>query len=355
MDPDFKEYVDKKDINKSPNWICTYCNSQNKASDDTCNQCGASRTESTENYFTAKREPETPTQDKSDPIPPDTHKPPEPLPRSEPDLTEHKEEPESFLSKIRSKLANSKIETQLIKKIGISLAISITILAALFWLFTPVERTAEITGFEWYRNITIEENREFQESDWYLPSGAELRYTRTEIRSYKQVFDHYKTVTKQVPRERITGYRDVVTGYRDLGNGQFEEITSQEPIRETYYETVTEQEPVYRDEPVYDTKYYYNIWRWVDARNVKTSGFDKNPEWGTYTLGDLEREGRRSQTYYIVGNTDGNSQRFTVSRSEWDSLNVGDVITFETFRFGNKILKFKGIDPINISELQNAA
>ena len=44
-----------------------------------------------------------------------------------------------------------------------------------------------------------------------------------------------------------------------MGNGYFEEETISTPVYETYYETEEYQEPIYRDEPVYAMKYYYDI------------------------------------------------------------------------------------------------
>lgn len=342
MNSSKKEYVDDKDINNDPDWICSYCNSQNRANSDTCEQCGAPRIESRKNYFT--RENSSNNENNSDNTSSDKS-PETQLTRMNPT-----EKPVSDTMSSIGKVKNwMTANNRRIMKIGIISVSLICVVLSLIWLFTPVERTMQIEGFEWQRTITIEENRKFEESGWSLPAGADLKYTRSEIRSYEQVFDHYETVTHQVQRERITGYKDVVTGYRDLGNGQFEEITSREPIRETYWDTETEQKAVYRDEPVYDTKYYYSIWRWVTTRNVTTSDAGKDPKWGTYTLGDKEREGSRYEHYYLTGRINDSMQKFETSRTKWDSLNTGDNISFTTFRFSNEILEFKDTVIENVS------
>ena len=116
-----------------------------------------------------------------------------------------------------------------------------------------------------------------------------------------------------------------VSGYRDLGNGYFEEITSERPVYETYYETETYQEPVYRSEPVYRTKYYYEIDKWLYERSVSTSGIDSTPYWGKVNLKSDERESSRSDTYEVKGidlKTD-EEISFYLNFEDWSTLRVG--------------------------------
>ena len=72
-------------------------------------------------------------------------------------------------------------------------------------------------------------------------------------------------------------------------------VNEPSPITET--KTETYQEPVYRDEPIYETKYYYEIDKWLHKEYIKTSGNDKEPVWGEYTLKDKERENGRTERY----------------------------------------------------------
>lgn len=139
------------------------------------------------------------------------------------------------------------------------------------------------------RVISIEDYKTVEESGWSLPSNARLQNSNTEIRTYNKVFDHYETRTRQISEQVLDHYETRVTGTRDLGNGYFEEITTQVPIYRTEYRTETYQEPVYRNEPVYDTKYYYEIEKWVVTRSVKTSGNDKEATWGDVVLVGKER------------------------------------------------------------------
>ncbi|MBO5435908.1 hypothetical protein J6A31_08950 [bacterium] len=325
MDLSTKEYVSESEKNTKANWICSFCNSQNEDYESECEYCGASKSDSELNYLELKRRRRNNmsvtkfnlTKTTSNPI-------------------SNEKEPHFNTAKIKH------ISINALKFTAIGLAF-IAIIAFFVWLAIPVEREMTIEGFEWSRNIQIEELKTFDESGWSLPSGARLHRTSEEIRRYDHVIDYYETKTIKVQKERIAGYEEYVSGYRDLGNGQFEEIISKRPIYETYYETETVQEPVYKDVPVYDTKYYYEIDRWVDSRNVRTSGYDKNPKWGTVTLADKERQGNKTEIYYICGTIDGSPQKFNLAFAQWNNCNEGDRLIFTTSKIGNSILEIKDV------------
>jgi len=127
---------------------------------------------------------------------------------------------------------------------------------------------------------------------------------------------------KVAKTRRVLDHYDISYSYRDNGNGTFSKVEHKTPVykNETYYETV--KEPVYRQDPVYDTKYYYEIERWYDVRDYKTSGVDKNPYWSTeYTLGAKERDTDRREWYEIVYDT-GKTQ--TIPYKEWGGYELGD-------------------------------
>ena len=157
-----------------------------------------------------------------------------------------------------------------------------------------------------------------------------MLYSQEEIYEYKQVLDHYETKTRQVSEQVLDGYDTVVTGHRDLGNGYFEEITSEVPRYRTEYRTETYEEPVYISVPIYETKYYYEIDKWMHDRNIKTNGHDKNPYWGEFTLADKEKEGPRTTKYEMTGTVMDKKEKeytFQISEQEWKTYNIGDEIT----------------------------
>jgi len=299
-----KEQTDR--INCNPDWLCDYCGQLNSDSESVCVSCGAPRTAENLNYFEnhAKKEKASSTvsqdlsavsfEDKNSYI--------------------SSKEPSSF-AKIR-------------KTLLITLLIAISIIGMIF-LFQPKEYDITVNELSWERCINVERLQTVQESDWSLPANAHLLYTQQEYSHSQEVFDHYETRTREVAKERISGYETYVSGYRDLGNGYFEEITSERPIYETYYETETYQEPIYRSEPVYLTKYYYEIDKWLFERSVETSSTDKSPFWGEPNLNSDERISTKSETYIVKGinQENGETISFFLSFDDWSALEVGQHVT----------------------------
>lgn len=302
---DYVTQEELKEVGEGPDWVCEHCGSLNRSDVDSCTYCGAKRTEDTDDYFQnrdkkAREEKEKQAQAESIEL-----------------------EANSFeVMKCRFK--------KWLPTVGIAAGIAAVFVLLLF-LFLPKTEQVTIENVAWERSIDIESYQTVNESDWYLPSSARLSYTQQEFHHYDSVLDHYETKTRQVAKTRITGYNSVVSGYRDNGNGTFDEIITQEPIYETYYETETYQEPIYVDVPVYQTKYYYEIDKWVYERSVTTSGNDKNPVWGEVVLSEKERESTRTETYQIlVKNEKDESNIYAITKEEWEALNVGDVITIKT-------------------------
>lgn len=302
IDTENIQQVDESQKNDAANWICEYCDTQNPDAADVCKNCGSPRSDAKRNYFDMQK------------------------PQAEKVAPQKKTSPEKF------RISNARL-----KKWGIFAAVFLMIL----WLCVPVTRSSEITGFTWERSIDIEEFRNVDESGWTLPEGANLHRTASEIRSYRQVLDHYETKERRVAEQVLDGYD---TQYVDLGNGQFD--TRQIPRYRTEYRTEYYQEPVYRDEPVYDTKYYYDIDKWVTVDTLSTVGADKSPEWAVpeKSVGDYDvsaprygaqREGEHHENYYvIIKDKKGRDKKIEYSFEEWDDLSLGDKITYKTHRFG---------------------
>lgn len=312
MDRSNIEYVSENKINDEPNWICPYCNTQNENHDDICEYCGASKTESKTDYFAVENvndnNVETPLMHKHELVPIDANK--------------------ADASLITRCFSNKKIN---LKHVLLYSGIGIAVVALIWffvWFLTPVEHTATVNGFEWERQISIERLTTVDESGWTLPANARLQRTAEEIRSYEKVIDHYETKTRQVAHDEIVGYEEYVVGYDDLGNGQFRERTATRPIYKTYYETETYQEPVYRQEPIYDTKYYYEIDKYIYARSVKTNGTDQDPYWGEVTLASKEKEGFRTECYWIICD----EYRTSLSFADWRTYNIGEYVIVTTNR-----------------------
>jgi hypothetical protein len=222
-----------------------------------------------------------------------------------------------------------------IAKISAGILAAIMLIICLGWLFTPKIQEVTIKNFSWERSIDIEEYATVNRNDWTLPPGGRLQYTRQEIQSYVQVIDHYETKTRTYTEQVFDHYESYVSGHKDLGNGYFEEIISQRPVYRTETKTETYQEPVYRRDPVYATKYYYEIDIWQYAFSSTSSGNNKDPYWEEVELKDLQRESGRNETYYItVINKESKENKYSFDYQTWSDLEIGDVVTIKTTIFG---------------------
>ena len=322
------DIVPKELESDKPNWLCNYCGYQNYFADTTCKGCGAGKEDATSDYFGNR--PEMDENNRKDyqnrtglayeapeSIPePETHE----LSSNEPKLLKH------VLDVLRDNAGN------ILKGVGIVFGVIF-----LIWLFTPISRSATVSGFEWERSIEVEQYTLCHESDWSVPNGAHVTSEKSEIHHYNKVLDHYETKTRQVSHRELDGYD---TTYKDLGNGQAEVVKT--PRYKTVYTKETYQEPVYRKEPVYQTKYYYDIGRWKYSSSLRTEGYDKEPYWHETNLksyvsnpsyGD-KRLGNKSETYNaLIFDEDGTSRLVPYNYSDWMNLEIGTEIEYKTFRF----------------------
>lgn len=302
-----------------PNWNCNYCGYQNYYNDLTCQGCGAPRAESKADYFGNDfNNNNTVSGNHSELAQPNT------------------------VTTTDSKTSRFKtFNKQKVFRIGV---IGI-VFACLLWIFLPITRTATITGFSWKRTIAVETFTECHESGWTVPSGAHITKEKSEIHHYDKVLDHYETKTKRVAHREQDGY---TTTYKDLGNGQSKVVKT--PKYKTVYKTETYKEPVYRQEPVYKTKYYYDIGRWKETSTLCTAGVDQQPYWHDTDLPsyvdnpkyDDQKLGDRYEEYSVrIKDDKGKNQLVNYSYDDWKKLEIGSKIQYKTFRFSHKPLYSK--------------
>lgn len=289
---------ESQSIGDKPDWYCSFCNSLNSNNAAFCSNCGASRADSESNYF---------------------------------DQLKKKQEKEA--AELAAQQNTSARPASSRKPLLIAAAIILVIIGVFVWMNgNKTASDLKVSALNWVRVISIEENRMFSESGWELPTGAKQTGTRREIHHYDSVLDHYKDVEVQRSKQVFDHYEYELV---DNGNGTFSKVSHPEYRTEYYTETV--KEPVYRQVARYATKYYYNIWRWVQSRNVTASGEDHQTAWPEYTLGENEREGQRSEAYrFTVEHTGKNSQTTTyqVDEEHWKGLNIGDPVFITSKRSG---------------------
>ena len=324
-----KTYNDCDGMHKD--WICPVCNTLNKFSYDTCVSCGTPNSQATHQYGYER------TDSSRNNI---AHEPAMPAPEDT-DAAYTDEQYDSMCSttpydsfcKTKHKSLHSsntkgtwrKIRDKVTDKEMMTIAITGFVACAIIFLIAffsmPITSYVKITGFSWERSITIEEERTIDEHDWSVPADGRIYNTSWEIRRYEQVLDHYETRYRTVSEQVIDHY-DTYYNYIDNGDGTFTEQPYDVPVYRTDYYDEPYQEPVYRQEPVYDIMYYYEIERWFAVDTLTTSGNDKNPYWyEDYELDDCERDTARLEHYYVIYNDDSNE---TVDYDTWQNMDIGD-------------------------------
>ena len=350
-----KNYVNEevaKTINKNPDWLCSYCDSLNRDDLDECHSCGATKDNSAKNYFEHRAEVDKRRAEKqkrldalmnqeerNDRAGRSVHSQGQLSCEEQyanspyvPSSAETKSE--KYSTRSTNKTTARKVNIHW-KKIftGSAIALAaILMIVLLVNLFTPKVMEVTLSDMTWQRSIGVETLTTCNESDWYLPSGARLKDTRQEIRTYEKVLDHYETKTRTYTERVLDHYEEYVSGHRDLGNGYFEEITSSRPVYRTETRTETYEEPVYRDEPVYATKYYYEIDKWLHSYNSTSQGH-KSEEmyWNEPVLKEKQRESGRTTTCYIsfFDEKKEKTVTYTMAQSEWETLNPGNTLKIE--------------------------
>lgn len=201
----------------------------------------------------------------------------------------------------------------------------------------PVDLT--VTTLTWERRVEVEQYRTLTEEDWSVPPGGREQSTYEDIHHYVEVLDGYRTESYQESHVVSDGY-DTETyncGSRTVndGNGFFhtetETCTRQVPRTKTVYETKTRQVPVTHQQPVYMTKYVYEIERWVFDRWVTSEGgngeLDRVPSWPVVPLllKDERLSGRRESDYHVgLRSAENKAYAEDIDLKTWELLDVGD-------------------------------
>ncbi|MBR6187031.1 MAG: zinc ribbon domain-containing protein [Clostridia bacterium] len=301
------EYLDEekaKYVNRNPDWYCSYCNTLNSDNAEKCSNCGATRADSEANYFDQLKK-------------------------------RQQQQQQSAQAQQAQQRAPEKGGS---KKWLIFLAVAAIAIFGIvkFMSGNTTQGDLKVTRIEWARSINIEQNIQYSESGWTLPAGAELTAQKEEVHHYDTVLDHYQNVQVERSREVLDHYETYYT-YKDMGNGYFEEVANERPIYKTEYYTETVQQPVYRQVPRYQTKYYYTIWRWTPARDVKATGDDHNAQWPEVTLRENEREGQRTEAYafQVVNEKKNTTAAYQLSEADWRNIKVGDNLFITARRTGS--------------------
>lgn len=296
-----KKYLDEElaeQYGKGADWHCQYCGSMNRFHFQYCSNCASPKEVAEDDYYSLHPEAK------------------QPQPSAEKSNQPYKDNKNAKSSKKNKEKKKS-------KKKWIILSVILLLVASALFAFWPRTYDATVTAASWVHEIDIEAYRTVQESDWSVPDGGRVYDQKTEFSHYEQVLDHYETRTRQVSEQVYDG-EDYYTSYVDNGDGTFTEETHSTPRYRTEYRTETYQEPIYRDEPVYATKYYYDIDKWVVDRTERTKGVDEEPYWPDYTLAENERVGLELSTYVLGLKTEEETYYASVPLEVWEKYHAGD-------------------------------
>lgn len=309
---------------RGADWYCDYCGSYNPSAEETCVACGAvkdSKKYRTKEYSeadipTSGESKEKTWYDESDNDVAENDCFGNEFEEDEVENEHKHKHKQSFLTHINKKVAVTSVAVLSV----------LLVIISLIAIFVPKTKTITIIEKNWQYDVTVEENKLVEESDWSVPTDAvEVLQQQQEIHHYNHILDHYETVQVQKSRQVLDGY-DTYYSYRDNGNGSFEQIEHQTPRYRTEYYNETEQRPVYRDDPVYQTKYYYTIWRWVYNRTETASGTNNEPYWPEYTLADKERVGKEEKSYSLLCLSKNKEKEYECNEEIWNSVNLNESV-----------------------------
>lgn len=290
-----------------PHWTCSSCGSVNLDKYTMCTSCNNPREKSDK----ANRIVELGS------TPPPAYQPPDPAEqwyqpeREEPHETEPKPTYQRYQTPTNYDSVGNWLSGLPWLYIIIGLVVVIGIITLGWAIFHTVDVQAQVTGFSWSRDVTIERYRTVHESGWSHPSDAYNLRSEMRIRSYEPI---YETRTKVVHHSQ--------TCYRDLGNGAEQSYDCSYDTTETYQETIGQR-------PVYDTWYEYDLDTWCYERTAHAGGNDKEkvnwPQFELYLDGQTvigaERVGGRSETYSVHFRSEGKKGPedyvYSTSQDDW--------------------------------------
>ena len=202
-----------------------------------------------------------------------------------------------------------------------------------------------VDALEWERQVEIEEFRTLTQEDWTYPGDARVQRSFQAVHHYDRVLDHYEDRTRQVPETKQTGTRpeSYACGSTTVnnGNGTFSSRTTyctrSVPVYTTTYRTEHYKEPIYKQVPVYKTKYVFEIDRWVTDRFIRASA-EAKPFWPQPVgLTGKQRVGNERKESYEVTLVDPQGREFDreVDLTTWSYLSEGETVPAMQTRRGS--------------------
>lgn len=332
------------------NWVCDHCGAMNTATVTHCKNCGNERDHEDSKYFdlhpdrmNSLRKPEEFSDDDDNTVATGLTSSGRSNNHTDDTDTEYHSDRSDSIFHGTDRGTHFSLPSinwsAIMKIIGIVICVALVVIGAIA-IFAPKERDLTVETKSWVSRVTVEEYRTVHESDWYVPSGGRITSSYSAIHHYDTVLDHYETVEVARTRTVPDGGHWVDAGWGDNGDGTFTQMETwvQDYRTEIYYET--EQRPVYVQEPVYQTKYEYDIERWVFDHYETTRGGDTEPYYAEVTTDSTHRIGGYSTELSITASyysgEEKKTESFSLDYQDWQSLQIGQEVHAKV-HFGNRV------------------
>ena len=185
-------------------------------------------------------------------------------------------------------------------------------MACIYFAFIRTEATtAVLSDKSWDRTVEVLALQPVQHEGWDVPQDARI------ISQEEALYEN---------RRVQVGEREYVCGQRDLGNGFFEDVICTDPI--------------YQEDPVYRTRYTYEVDEWAVVRTEEaSSALGVTPFWPQLSLNADEQQGETQEQYQIeVTASNGENYLITVPFDVWQRLSVGQEVEIEINAIGGASL-----------------
>lgn len=294
--------------NAGADWICLYCGSNCRASENQCSGCGSLRSDANKQLIEETRGIGDWSEAAQKAYNAQTIAP--------------TQTPKSFFSRRLVKFA--------LLGAGAFGFIFIALFALLIFISTRTYAVeVEVANLEWNRSIAIEEYKTVTETAWEgeVPPDARVQSNERALHHTDKVPDGTRTVPETYSEQVSDGTERYVCGRINKKNGYFEDKYCTRTKYKTVTKTRDKTETIYRDVPVYKTRYTYLIDKWVAAGEKTTSGESFDPKWADVKIDNVKtREAGRKENYNLIFKElggDNKPHKMEVATDKWNQFQSG--------------------------------
>jgi hypothetical protein len=326
LDDDAAELTDERllrEASAGADWVCMYCGTNCRATENQCSGCGSLRSDQNRQLAEETRGVG------------DWSEAAQKAAKMQ-NLSAAEEPKRSFFSRRLVKFALLGAGAFGVLFVGLFI-----LLVYISTLSYPVE--VEVSGLEWQRSIRLEEYKTVTETAWEgeVPKEARVQSKETALHHTDKVADGTREVPETYTEQVSDGTERYVCGRINKGNGYFED----KYCTRTKYKTVTKTrkrtETIYKDVPVYKTRYTFLIDKWVSAGEKTTSGTDFNPHWAEVSVDNVKtREAGRTESYNLICKELGGKNKLhkiKIAPENWSKFQNGQHLRGKVDFFGDLV------------------